>query len=674
MTVLLFALLVGFLQLPGAGRGEVDPASLVVALTSLAVSGWFGWQSVRFSKQAQQWNDTEIPGLAERLANAVAAEELDARAELLGGTKLVDIDFRFRAAPAHNAESPDIGGVLTEVVAVYQRLRPQRLVITGAGGAGKTVLALELSLGLLASRAATDIVPVRISAPTWSPDQSIDDWLARYLSGNYGLGPIAARTLVRARKILPVIDGVDEMDFDEPGFSSRAARLLLALNGYQDLRGRAPVVITCRTEQLEALEGVRVWLLDAATIEIDPVSTMKAEAFLRDCVGDVGRWQPIFTKLHYQPTGALATALSTPWRLALARTVYERRDSESGVEEHHPPQLVSIASAGADHVRDHLLSLLIPTIAADAGTIRYRPEDVHRWLATLANDYLHRHGGTNVGGVSISNTDLILHRLWPLAGVIKTRLVTVCLAWLLMSAALAGELARAHADVLTPAAVVVISAATGAPLALITLLSFWTHSEPYRVSWPSPRQVGTQKTFRRFVKLSLLLSGGIAAAGYGVAALAGWSGVGWQLWAIPLCGVVFGVIALARDDAGVSARHPNELLAADLRSTLLLTAVSAAFMAVLVRTFPPPGAPAFGLFVGPALGALVACTLAPTSVRYLCLLLGTRRGSGKPLPWRLCAFMAWCQARGLLRAAGIAYQFRHREIQDYLIRNPVADS
>jgi hypothetical protein len=36
------------------------------------------------------------------------------------------------------------------------------------------------------------------------------------------------------------------------------------------------------------------------------------------------------------------------------------------------------------------------------------------------------------------------------------------------------------------------------------------------------------------------------------------------------------------------------------------------------------------------------------------------------LPWRLSRFLNWCCEAGLIRVVGVAYQFRHRELQDYL--------
>jgi hypothetical protein len=40
------------------------------------------------------------------------------------------------------------------------------------------------------------------------------------------------------------------------------------------------------------------------------------------------------------------------------------------------------------------------------------------------------------------------------------------------------------------------------------------------------------------------------------------------------------------------------------------------------------------------------------------------------VPWRLGHFLAWSYNAGLIRTAGIGYQFRHRELQDHLARHP----
>ncbi|WP_328663227.1 hypothetical protein [Streptomyces sp. NBC_00328] len=78
-----------------------------------------------------------------------------------------------------------------------------------------------------------------------------------------------------------------------------------------------------------------------------------------------------------------------------------------------------------------------------------------------------------------------------------------------------------------------------------------------------------------------------------------------------------------------------------------------------------------GLMVG--LGAGFAIGLAGglywlTGVgrRYLVFLCCARTR----LPWHLGAFLQWAYEAGILRISGVAYQFRHRELQDWLTAHP----
>jgi hypothetical protein len=80
---------------------------------------------------------------------------------------------------------------------------------------------------------------------------------------------------------------------------------------------------------------------------------------------------------------------------------------------------------------------------------------------------------------------------------------------------------------------------------------------------------------------------------------------------------------------------------------------------------------AFGLTIGLTVGPTFGLTCGEIGVRYVVLLLCTRGWFGTPaLPWRLGRFLHWCYHAGLVRQAGIGYQFRHRELQDHLAHHP----
>jgi hypothetical protein len=205
---------------------------------------------------------------------------------------------------------------LAEVSDFYQALRPRRMVITGPAGSGKTVLAIELILGLLEQRGAEDPVPVRLSAASLDAsdlkESAVEQWMQRYLIQVYGLWPVTAQALIEARLALPVVDSLDEMDADDdPGYNSRAAEAVRSFNAYQHGRSRAELVLTCRSEQYQALQQSQEWLKDAAHIAILPVSLAAARGFLIGRVRDAGRWQPVLDAMKHRRSAALAESLAT---------------------------------------------------------------------------------------------------------------------------------------------------------------------------------------------------------------------------------------------------------------------------------------------------------------------------------------------------------------------------
>ncbi len=75
----------------------------------------------------------------------------------------------------------------------------------------------------------------------------------------------------------------------------------------------------------------------------------------------------------------------------------------------------------------------------------------------------------------------------------------------------------------------------------------------------------------------------------------------------------------------------------------------------------------FGLVVGLAYGLTDWTAVGfGGGRRYLVFLLCAR---GR-IPLRLGRFLDWAYHGGLLRVSGIAYQFRHRELQQWLTDNP----
>jgi predicted NACHT family NTPase len=181
-------------------------------------------------------------------------------------------------------------GDLASVLEYYQSLSPGRLVVLGDPGAGKTVLVTELLIRLLEARRhdQDQPVPVLISASAYGAVRAWGDWLSRHLAQRFGISHLAAELLVRDRRILPVVDGIDEMDRD--GEPRRAQHLITELNASMRGLERAPVVVTCRYSGYHVLTQD----LDRVTyIELVPLTGHEIAGFLVGSVLRRGRTQAL---------------------------------------------------------------------------------------------------------------------------------------------------------------------------------------------------------------------------------------------------------------------------------------------------------------------------------------------------------------------------------------------
>ncbi|MEV7892129.1 NACHT domain-containing protein, partial [Streptomyces sp. NPDC088357] len=328
-------------------------------------------------------NDAELArGWAATLAKQVENGESPVWRQLLGDdTRRINLAYNLHPAAARPAMAPAAGRLtadgsgpvtLPDIVTFYRATQPLRLVITGAPGAGKTVLALELMLALLDGRAEDDPVPVRIPLSRWDTErQSLPELLCQRLVEAYDWPADLAAGLVRHGMVLPVLDGLDEMDppaldgSPDPA-APRATAVVEALNTYQQGRDAGPFILTCRTHHYDALTA-HTEVLDAARIAIAPVGSVDAQAYFTDRALGTVRWQPLLDHLAAHPGGFLATVLSTPWRLCLTATVYHR--------DGNPAELLTFPDA--DALDRHLLARYIPAATRTAPNPRgYTPQDV----------------------------------------------------------------------------------------------------------------------------------------------------------------------------------------------------------------------------------------------------------------------------------------------------------
>lgn len=127
----------------------------------------------------------------------------------------------------------------------------RRLVVVGQAGSGKTVAAIRLVRELLNGRAPGDPVAVLFALHPFDPAVHPHRWMAAELARAYRMPFAVALELVRARHIVPVLDGLDE--------TVDPAAVLRALNQLRDPSGPDPLILTSR-ERVD-LAGATVTIL-----------------------------------------------------------------------------------------------------------------------------------------------------------------------------------------------------------------------------------------------------------------------------------------------------------------------------------------------------------------------------------------------------------------------------
>lgn len=661
--------------------------------------------------------------LAVRFRNAVSAS-FDHWANIL------------EAPPEGNPPSRDLTGRLQEIAQVYQRredIPSGRLVVLGAAGAGKSVLALQFVLEMLrvpadgASPVANGKpVPVIFSLGSWNPvSTSLNTWMHGQLVRDHpwlrkpsAHGTSLAGALIGSGRILPVLDGFDEIAGDLRGAA------LQELN-----KTPGPLLLTSRpTEYAEAV--AKKGVLDRVPgIELDPLAPKDFAAYLRRASPpganggglDSTAWEPVLTRLDERPLSAgashVAEGLSTPLMVSLARTVY------SDAPQTTPERLLDVKKfPSPEAVQSHLLAAFVPAAYAydpqsakpasgpnsddDISARRRRrhwdPERAEYWLGYIARhlDNLPRdadHEAHDLAWWELGTTlprftrALIVGFLAGLAFAVTTAIGNIPVDLVATSRGLRFALVRG----------LVVGLLHG--LAAALLFGFLYHFASGRKEFkPSPVRMSifreamddnsrAKARARARIRFMIGVGGGLAVAlmlifidRVVVDSLGLSDGLdGGLLGALVFvpelalgAGLVYGLLALLETPiTGDSAVSPADVLDTNRRNAmfrLLTWALVIGLEAGIVDGIL--NGPLRGFQVGAvfgleaAFGAGLGYGLSLTAWGQwmaLCRIWLPLRGK---LPWALMAFLDDAHRRDVLRQAGAVYQFRHAEIQSHLSR------
>lgn len=589
--------------------------------------------------------------------------------------ELTDSWSNIRRARAGDRATPlDLTGGLDQIVEVYRRIPSGRLVVLGRAGSGKTILTLRFVLGLLPTRAPTDPVPVIFGLGTWNPTTTgLRDWLTAQLERDHpGLsatgptGSSLAAALVEAGRVLPVLDGFDEI---ADGLHRPA---LAALNATT-----LPIVLTSRDDEYA---GADVLAAAGCVVLTDLSPTDLADYLPR--TSRRAAWEPVLADLP----GQLASVLTTPLMVGLARTVY------SDTPDHDPVELLDTDRfPTAEAIEDHLLGDFVPTVYRDAD-----PERAGHWLGYLAH-HLDRLGTRDLAWWRLSASP---------GGAASTTVLAVVAALAVLCVDMTIETILIGVNRTSAVAAVGLGAMFGVAAVLAQQIVLRRHPaalEPSRVRLRLRR--GTGQTRRRVATraqvgflVGLLVGAGLGGLRELLRALSPDYRPNPVLTVIDAAvfGLVMGLAAalvlgfMAAFETPLAVRSasgPAELLRAN-RTTVLVQllvfvpAFAVAFPGVLwlmVQAWGRLGLEAvsavrfpfdqfFALAIGliGGLGGGLGYVLCLTAWgRWLVLARLWLPLTGR-LPWALLSFMEDAYRRGVLRRAGAVYQFRHARLQDHL--------
>lgn len=127
-----------------------------------------------------------------------------------------------------------------------------KLLILGEPGSGKTTTVLKLANALINSKVESHPnypIPVLFSLVSWKPRYSIMEWLISELNSKYGVRKDTANNWIAERRLLPILDALDELSI------SYQLNCVHALNKFL-LGEHSPLylVVCSRNEEYEKLD------------------------------------------------------------------------------------------------------------------------------------------------------------------------------------------------------------------------------------------------------------------------------------------------------------------------------------------------------------------------------------------------------------------------------------
>ncbi|MFN8472780.1 MAG: NACHT domain-containing protein [Anaerolineae bacterium] len=565
------------------------------------------------------------------------------------------------------------------------------LLILGAPGAGKTTTMLDLAQDLLA-RAARDEsspLPVVFNLSSWAKKhKALTEWMADELNSRCGAPRKIAQGWLDDDHILPLLDGLDEVE------AEHRAGCAEAINAFRQEHGFVPLVVCSRqAEYNDLVTRHEVKLTLGTAILLQPLTTSQVDGYLAT-LGDgvAGLRQALAAD------GTLRELADTPLMLSILLLTYVGQDSLAILEsasqgslfENYVQAMFSRRRKNDRYSREqtiHWLAWLARTMKRQSETVFYLEGIQPEWLPSrkTGRQYvlLDRLGWATAIALIIG------FGLAPVFGLDARILGLLCgVVMLLFGSDIKSSNVRLSWMTRTRDAVIGWLV-TGLLFGLIILLVSYRDSSPLAV----PDSLLMGMVYGSFGALAGFLSGapGIRPRRIAVVETVGSSRGSMlrsSLVSLPLClglGLIGGLLTRELSDfvlAGFllglamavvgglvggrieSRTEPNQGIRRSARVAAIVMMFSGLFVGLTWFALFRRGevetafvfAPVIMVIAGTAFGGY-----AVLSHNALRLLLWHEHC----LPWRLVPFLDYAAERIFLRNVGGGYIFVHRNLQDY---------